>query len=85
MILYSVYVASSVAEFLLGLKSKERNQLLRFFEKLRSDPFLEGDYVEHDDVGRQIQVLLVGRLAICFWSDHAVKEVKILDVKSAGS
>ena len=85
MILYSVYLESSVAEHLFGLKSKEQNQLIRLFEKLRSNPFLDGDYIEHDDVGRHIQVLVIGRFAVCYWADHAAKEVKILDLKTAGS
>jgi len=84
MISYSVYIESSVAESLSGLKSTERNQLLRLFNKLRSYPFLEGDYVERDDIGRLMQVLVVGRRAVVFWADHAVKEVKILDLKPAG-
>jgi len=76
MILYSVYIESVVAESLTGLKSKERNQLLRFFNKLRSNPFLDGDYVERGDIGRLMQVIVVGRYAVVFWADHAVKEIK---------
>jgi len=82
---YSVYVESGVAESLLRLKTKDRERLLRAFHQLRSDPFVDGDYVERDDIGRPIQVLLVGRHAIVFWADHAVKEVKILDLKPAGN
>ena len=76
MILYSVYIESVVAESLTGLKSKERNQLLRFFNKLRSNPFLDGDYVERGDIGRLMQVIVVGRYAVVFWADNSVKEIK---------
>ncbi len=85
MISYSVYVESGVAESLLRLKSTERGRLLRFFHKLRANPFLEGDYTEHDDIGRLLQVFVIGRHAVVFWVDHAVKEVKILDFKPAGN
>ena len=85
MISYSVYIESGVAESLPGLKSKERNQLIRFFNKLRSNPFLDGDYVERDDIGRLMQVIVVGRHAVVFWADHAVKEIKVLDLKPAGN
>ena len=64
MISYSVFVESRVAELLLGLNSKERNQLLRLFDKLHNHPFLEGDYVEFDDIGRPMQALIVGKRAI---------------------
>ena len=85
MISYSVYLESGVAESLTRLKPKDRERLLRVFHQLRTNPFIEGDYVERDDIGRLIQVLLVGRHAAVFWADHAVKEVKILDLKPAGS
>ena len=85
MISYSVYVEASVAESLPRLKSAERERLLRFFNKLRTNPFLEGDYIEHDNIGRLLQVFVIGRHAVVFWVDHAVKEVKILDLKPAGS
>jgi hypothetical protein len=73
---YSIFIESSSAEFLLGLKSKEQNQLLRLFEKLRFNPFLEGDYIEHDDVGRNIQITIVGRFAICYWLTTRSKKLK---------
>ena len=85
MIAYSVFVESGVAESLLRLKAKDRERLLRVFKQLRTNPFVDGDYVERDDIGRLIQVLLVGRHAVVFWADHAVKEVKILDLKPAGN
>ena len=85
MISYSVYIESGVVESLPRLKSKERNQLVRFFNQLRSNPFLDGDYVERDDIGRLMQVIVVGRHAVVFWADHAVKEIKILDLKPAGN
>ena len=40
--------------------------------------------VESDEVGRPVQVLIIGQRAVCFWADHAVREVKILDLKPAG-
>ena len=85
MIAYSVFLASGVVELLPGLKLRERTQLMRLFNRFRSDPFVEGDYTERDDIGRLMQVLVVGRHAIVFWVDHAVKEVKVLDLRPAGS
>jgi hypothetical protein len=82
---YSVYLEAGVVEVLAGLKIAERNRILRLLEKLRTDPFLEGDYIESDDIGRPMQVLVVGHHAVVFWADHAVKEVKILDLKPAGN
>lgn len=82
---YSVYIEARVAESLPRLKSIERERLLRFLHKLRADPFVAGDYIEHDDIGRLLQVFVIGRHAVVFWADHAVKEVKVLDLKPAGN
>jgi hypothetical protein len=47
--------------------------------------FRSGDYVERDKIGRPLQVLILGRQAVFFWADHAVKEIKIIDLKPAGA
>lgn len=84
MTVYAVYVEGRLAELLPRLKRTERDRLLRRLERLRTNPFLEGDYTEQDEVGRPIQVLLVGRFAVFFWASHADKKVKVLDLKPAG-
>ena len=84
MISYSVFVESHIAESLSQMKPKERDQILRLLKKLRSNPFLEGDYVERDNIGRLMQVVIVGQNAVVFWADHAVKEVKVIDLRFAG-
>jgi hypothetical protein len=58
--------------------------ITRLFDDLADAPYRVGDYVEPDEIGRPIQVLVVGRFALWFWSDHTVKEVKILDLTLAG-
>jgi mRNA-degrading endonuclease RelE of RelBE toxin-antitoxin system len=82
---YSVYVESHIAEVLHSLRPKERNQVLRLLDKLRRDPFLEGDYAEQDSIGRPIQVVIIGRHALVYWVDHPVREVKVIDLRPAGN
>jgi len=84
MSLYSVFVESHIAESSSQMKLRERNQILRLFRKLRNDPFLEGDYVERDTIGRLMQVVIVGESAVVFWADHAVEEIKVIDLRFAG-
>lgn len=84
MIAYSVFVESHIAELFPQMKLKERNQILRLLKKLRANPFLEGDYVERDNIGRLMQIVIVGQSAVVFWADHAVQEVKIIDLRFAG-
>jgi hypothetical protein len=50
---------------------------------LAADPHARGDFVEQDEVGRTVQVKIVGRFAITFWADHAVAEIKVTHIKPA--
>ena len=81
---YRVLIAKEVIASLSNFSRREKLRLTRLFDELADDPYRAGDYVERDQIGRPIQVLVVGRFALWFWSDHAVKEVKVLDLTSAG-
>ena len=81
---YRVFIAAEVVTSLRTSPKREQEALVRLFEDLAADPRRSGDYVEPDSIGRPIQVLIFGRHEVCFWTDHAVKEVKILDLKRAG-
>ena len=82
---YRVFIATEVIAALRKCNATEKSRIARLFDHLAENPFLTGDFVEPDDIGRPIQILIVGRFAICFWADHAVKEVNILDLKPAGN
>ena len=82
---YRVFLAREVVEALRKLPLRQRQELTRFVESLEDSPFQRGDYTERDDAGRPIEVRIMGRHAICFSADHAVKEVKVIDLKPAGT
>ena len=81
---YRVFVSVDVVAALRQRRAGERRAIIHLLEQLAQDPYRLGDYVESDEIGRPIQVLITGRNAICFWADHAVKEVKVLDLRPAG-
>jgi hypothetical protein len=81
---YRVLIAKEVIASLGNCSRREKLLITRFFDDLANAPYKVGDYVEQDIIGRPIQVLVVGRFALWFWSDHAVKEVKVLDLTLAG-
>ncbi len=81
---YRVFIAAEVISVLRTCPRREQQTVTRLFEELAKDPFRAGDYVERDEVGRPVQVLITGSRAICFWADHPVKEVKIVDLRPAG-
>lgn len=82
---YRVFIAAEVLDAMRACRGREKVLITRLFEELAGDPFRTGDYVERDEIGRPIQVLIIGRHAVFFWVDHPVKEVKILDLHPAGS
>jgi hypothetical protein len=82
---YRVFIATDVILALRKCSAADKHKITRLFDELSGNPFLPGDYAEHDDIGRPVQVLIIGRHAVCYWADHAVKEVKVLDLKVAGN
>ena len=84
MIPYRVFIAAEVIATLRTYRRREQQAITRLFDELAQDPFRPGDYAEQDEIGRPMQVVITGSSAVCFWTDHAVKEVKIVDLKSAG-
>jgi len=81
---YRVFIAAEVIATLRTRKRREQLAITRLFDDLAQDPSRPGDYAERDEIGRPIQVVIIASSAVCFWADHAVKEVKIVDLKSAG-
>ena len=82
---YRVFLAREVVELLRKLPLRQRQELTKFVESLENSPFQGGDYTERDIADRPIEVRIMGRHAICYWADHAVKEVKVIDLKPAGT
>jgi hypothetical protein len=80
---YEVYLRREVFEFLRQCRAQEREQLLTVFRALARDPYRRGDFTQRDRSGRELEVLIVRRYAILYWPDHAVKEVKVTDVRLA--
>ena len=62
---------------------RDREAILSFLEGLAKDPFQRGDYEEHDEVGRPIQIKIVSKYALTYWADHGVKEVKVTKLEPA--
>jgi hypothetical protein len=68
-------------EFLLACRLRERTQLLKVIEELADNPSRKGDYEAKDKSGRPIEVMLAGQFLISYWSDHFVKELRIIKIE----
>jgi hypothetical protein len=65
------------------LSGRKRDKVMRFVRELADDPFRRGDYQDKDSAGHELQVKIVGGEAITYWADHAVKEIKIINIQPA--
>jgi mRNA-degrading endonuclease RelE of RelBE toxin-antitoxin system len=61
----------------------QRENVMKFIRTLADNPNTTGDFLEEDNVGRTVQVKVIGHYAITFWADHAASEVKVTHIKSA--
>ena len=75
---WKVALDQDAVESLLSYRPTDRRALIRFFDALKSNPLLPGDYEEFDDVGRTIQAKKHNRFLLRYWADHAAKELRIL-------
>lgn len=61
---YRVFLMKEVLDDLRRLSSREKHLVTRIFDNLATNPFQASDYVESDDLGRPIQVVIpIGRNA----------------------
>ena len=80
---YEVYLRREAFDFLRQLRRDDREHLLGLLRRLARDPFQPGDFSERDLSGRQLEGVIIRRYAVLFWADHAVKEVKVTDIRLA--
>ena len=78
---YHLSVDLEVLQQLLRATEGQRQEAIDLFERLSRQPFLQGDFREPDDTGRVNEVILAGDTLIFFWSDHAVKTVRVTKVE----
>jgi hypothetical protein len=80
---YAVYLRIEAAELLKSVAAQDRRRIENFVDSLSGNPFKTGDYTETDTTGRPIQIKILGNLALAFWADHAVKEIKVVAIVRA--
>lgn len=79
-----VYNADAFHQILSLRPLAKRRVVISQIEKLANDPYTNGDYEVADATGRKNQVQVLHSFAITFWADHAVKELRIVDLTRFG-
>jgi mRNA-degrading endonuclease RelE of RelBE toxin-antitoxin system len=80
---YEVFLRAEAIQSLRSIPASARKRISSFIDLLSSDPALPGDYHITDSTGRIIEIKILGSHAITFWADHAAREIKITDIRSA--
>jgi hypothetical protein len=77
---YTYALAEAASEYAFRLPRREQRRLAKVCRLLADTPHRLGAYSTTDEVGRVLQNLTVDDWVITFWTDHAVKEVRIVEV-----
>jgi len=82
---YDYAVDDAVLNVFASVPKRQRERLLRIFDTLGENPFLRGDTVQRDNVGRPCEVKRFGEWTVewtvIYWSEHIAKKVQILAVE----
>jgi hypothetical protein len=79
---YEIYI-NEAALALAPRSNLQREKIMKFIRSLSDNPNTLGDFSEKDDAARTVQVKIIGRYAVTFWTDHAVSEIKVTHIKPA--
>lgn len=77
---YDPVLSAKAWEFLCSLSRKRQQVLMRLIQQLADYPHRVGDYQTRDSTSRCLENLRVDNYVFTYWSDGAVKELRILDI-----
>lgn len=77
-----VFAAEVLASF-LQMPPRRQRQIARLALQLARHPHNRGDYSTRDDQGRAVEHLLLGDFVFSYWTDHAAREVRIVEIEDA--
>lgn len=78
---YDVVMPISKMAVFHSASKRERKALLDFFDRLAANPFLESDWTIEDTSERTHFRHQVGRYLVTYWTDHTVREVKVVKLE----
>jgi hypothetical protein len=79
--LYRYTIDDAVLRVFAEAKKRHREELLRIFARLATDPFIDGDNTQRDATGRHCQVKRFGAWSVTYWPEHLANQVHIIDVE----
>jgi len=80
---YSLSIRYEVHTQLNKITGITKKKIVHWFELLQDNPFLDSDFTEDEEDGSLLAVKVIGRYAIFYHLDHAVKEIKVTKLVKA--
>ena len=72
-------------EVMQAARLRDKRALGKVLDASLNNPYREADYLEKDETGRSLSVILVGRWAVTYWLDHFVREIRIVKLEEVSS
>lgn len=76
---YGFAIDQSALAVLMACSPRERRLLADAFHRLAKTPFQESDMKDQVE-GREIMVRFFGQFTLTYYADHAIKEVRIVNI-----
>ena len=66
---------------LVAVSRPQQRRLSVILDGLKAAPFRPGDFQQRDAAGRLHEVALIDVWLVTYWSDHAVRELRIVSLE----
>ena len=77
---YEPVLSGKASSFLVGVSKAKQRKIIALIFQISDHPGQLGDYSTRDDIGRDVQHLLLGDWQFSFWADQAVRELRVTEI-----
>ena len=77
---YALVLDEAAAKALVLSSRSQQRKLGSILDGLKFSPFRSGDFQQRDTTGRLHEVALIEDWLVTYWSDHAVREIRIVNL-----
>jgi hypothetical protein len=69
-------------EFIANTDDDTYAEIEQWVNRIERSPFTSGDYTEQDADHRDLQIIVLCQVAVAYWPDHAMKEVRVVRIEN---
>ncbi len=80
---YQLVLSEAAARTFAQLSRLRQRQAGAALDEVKREPFREGDFRQRDPAGRINEVVLLGGWLVTYWTDHAVREIRVVALEHA--